>query len=130
MADPVPIFSNRCCTIEDGPRYLRCAIGPGLPQEIQECYRALAAECVRQQGKPILIIGAGGDDSFIHLAARDSMKAIAVAGVPRKFRLAVVAATSDMIAIYESAIVEARRCGFAARRFETEEQAAAWLEAP
>lgn len=130
MGEPDPTFSNRCCVIEDRPHYLRCAIGPGLPQEIQECYRALAAECMRQQGKPILIIGEGGDDSFIHLAARDSIKAIAVAGVPPKFRLAMVAATPDMVAIYESAILEAQRCGFQAKRFSTEKEAAAWLEAP
>ena len=35
-----------------------------------------------------------------------------------------------MIAIYDAAIVEAKRCGIAARRFRTEDEAAAWLLGP
>lgn len=130
MDPPGPIFSSRCCVIEDGPQYLRGTIGPGLPHEIQEGYRALAAECLARQGKRILVIGSSGGDPFLHLAGRDALKAIAVAGVPPGFRLAAVAATPDMIPVYDSAIAEAERCGMQARRFATEAEAAAWLEAP
>ena len=102
MDPPVRIFSSQCCVIDDGPQYLRCVVGPGLPSLIQECYRNLAAECLNRQGKRILVIGAGGGDSAVHLAGRDSMKAIALAGVPPGFRLAVVAATPDMDEVYET----------------------------
>lgn len=130
MGQPVRIFSSQCCVIDDSPQYLRCIVGSGLPHQVQECYRTLAAECLRRQGKRILVIGAGGGDSTVHLAGRDAMKALAIAGMPAGFRLAVVAATPDMIDIYDSAILEASSCGMQARRFDTEEQATAWLRAP
>jgi hypothetical protein len=124
------IFSSQCCAIDDRPQYLRCVVGAGMPHQVQECYRTLAAECLRRQGKRILVIGAGGGDSAVHLAGRDAMKALAVAGVPPGFRLAVVAATPDMVGIYDEAILEAESCGMQARRFESESEAAAWLGAP
>lgn len=130
MGQPVHIFSSQCCVIDDSPQYLRCIVGAGLPHQVQECYRTLAAECLRRQGKRILVIGAGGGDSTVHLAGRDAMKALAIAGMPAGFRLAVVAATPDMADIYDTAILEASSCGMQARRFDTEEQAAAWLRAP
>jgi hypothetical protein len=130
MGQPVRIFSSQCCVIDDSPQYLRCIVGAGLPHQVQECYRTLAAECLRHQGKRVLIIGAGGGDSTVHLAGRDAMKALAIAGMPAGFRLAVVAATPDMVDIYDTAILEAASCGMQARRFDTEEQAAAWLRTP
>jgi hypothetical protein len=66
----------------------------------------------------------------VPLAGRDSLRAIALAGVPPGFRLAFVALSSDMIAIYDAAVVEAGRRGIQARRFRTEEEAAAWLVSP
>lgn len=130
MGQAVRIFSSQCCVIDDGPQYLRCVIGPGMPHLVQECYRTLAAECLRRQGKRILVIGTGGGDSAVHLAGRDAMKAIAVAGVPPAFRLAVVAASPDLVDVYDSAIVEAAVCGMQARRFPDEAQADAWLRQP
>ena len=129
MRQPVRIYSSQCCVIEDAAEYLRCAVGPGLPSDIQACYRTLAAECLRRNGKRLLVIGRGGGDAQLHLAGRDALKAVAVVGVPPRFRLAVVAATPDMAAVYDAAIGEAQNCGMQARRFATEAQAAAWLRA-
>ena len=53
-----------------------------------------------------------------------------VAGVPPAFRLAVVAASPDLVDVYDSAIVEAAVCGMQARRFPDEAQADAWLRQP
>ena len=98
MDPPVRIFSSQCCVIDDGPQYLRCVVGPGLPSLIQECYRNLAAECLNRQGKRILVVGASGGDSAVHLAGRDSMKvsrlalaltvalSVACAASPRGYR--------------------------------------------
>jgi hypothetical protein len=129
--DPlVPIHRSACCDIGEAPAFLHCAIGPGQPHEIQECYRTLVNECLRRRGKSLLIVGAGGSDSFVHLAGRDSLRALALAGVPPGFRLALVAASADMIAIYDAAVIEASRRGIEARRLRDEEQAAAWLAGP
>jgi hypothetical protein len=130
MDPPLAVYRSPCCDIGDTRHYLRCVIGPGLPHEIQDCYRTLAAECLLRKSKRLLIVGACGGDSFVHLAGRDSLRAIALAGVPPGFRLALVAATADMIAIYDAAVVEAARRGIEARRLQTEEQAAAWLAEP
>lgn len=129
MDQPVRIYTSQCCVIEDAPQFLRCVVGPGLPREVQECYRTLAAECLRRQGKRVLVVGRGGGDPVLHLAGRDALKAIALAGVPPEFRLAVVAASPELAAVFDSAIDEAGRCGMQAQRFPAEEPAAAWLRA-
>ncbi|HEY9531970.1 MAG TPA: hypothetical protein VIQ55_11295 [Burkholderiales bacterium] len=126
----VPIYRSPACTIEEGEHYLHCTVGPGQPRDIQECYRTLATECLLRKGKSVLVVGGGGGDSFVHLAGRDSLRAIALAGVPPGFRLAFVALSSDMIAIYDAAVVEAGRRGIQARRFRTEGEATAWLVSP
>lgn len=126
----VPLCRSPACNIEEGEHYLRCAVGPGQPHEIQECYRTLATECLLRKGKSVLVAAGGCSDSFVHLAGRDSMRAIALAGVPPGFRLAFVALTPDMIAVYDAAVVEAGRCGIRARRFRTEDEAIAWLTSP
>ena len=99
------IFSSQCCVIDDSAQFLRCVVGAGMPHQIQECYRTLAEECLRRQGKRVLVIGSGGGDPAVHLAGRDAMKAIAIAGVSPDFKLAVVAATADMVDIYDTAIL-------------------------
>lgn len=124
------VYRSPCCDIGEAQRYLRCQVGPGQAHEVQDCYRTLAAECLVRKGKSLLVVGAGGGDSFVHLAGRDSLRAIALAGVPPGFRLALVAASADMIAVYDAAVVEAARCGIQARRFRTEEEACDWLLAP
>jgi hypothetical protein len=52
---------------------------------------------------------------------------MSVAGVPAGFRLALVAQDARLIAIYDAVVVEATRRGIEARRFRSEEEAAAWL---
>jgi hypothetical protein len=126
----VPVCRSPACNIEEGEHYLHCAVGPGQPHEIQECYRTLATECLLRKMKSVLVAGRSGGDSFVHLAGRDSLRAIALAGVPPGFRLALVALTADMIAVYDAAVVEAGRCGIQARRFRTEDEAVAWLTSP
>jgi hypothetical protein len=126
----VPVYRSAACNIEEAEHYLHCAVGPGHANDIQDCYRTLAAECLHRNGKSLLVVGAGGNDSFVHLAGRDSLRSIALAGVPPAFRLALVAATPDMIAVYDAAVVEAARCGIQARRFRAEAEAEAWLLSP
>ena len=53
---------------------------------------------------------------------------MALAGVPADFRLAVVADTANLIAVYDTAVVEAGRLGIDAKRFMNEQDAARWLE--
>ena len=107
--------------------WLRARVGPGLADEIQQCYRAVANHCVRDRCARVLILGLSQFDAFDHLALRDGLRSLAVAGMPRDFRLALVALTPDLIAIYDTVVIEAERLDIEARRFGTEAEAEVWL---
>jgi len=121
--------SSTSCAIDRTDGVLRVQVGPGLPDEVQRCYHAIATECVKQACQHVLIIGSSRIDAFSHLALRDVLRAMALAGLPAGFRLAAVAETANLIAVYDAAVVEAGRLGIESRRFMTEEDALRWLAA-
>jgi hypothetical protein len=128
MATSTPIRQTPGCAIERTEGRLRVAVGPALPDEVQECYRAFANECVTGGCNRVLIVGNAKIDAFSHLALRDVLRSMALAGVPVGFRVAVVADTANLIAVYDTAVVEAGRLGIDVRRFLTEQDASRWLE--
>jgi hypothetical protein len=117
------------CEIAKEERWLRASVGPGLAEEVQECFRAIVNQCLTQPCERVLVVGRAGTDAFAHLAVRDALRSMALAGVPPRFRLALVAATPDLIAIYDAAVLEAERLGIEARRLRTVEEAEQWLSA-
>jgi hypothetical protein len=127
MATTTDIHHAPGCEIDRQQGYIRATVGPGLAEEVQECYRTLASECVVRQCSRVLVIGIGTLDPFYHLAGRDALRSVALAGVPADFRLALVAKNPSLIAVYDAAVVEAGRLGLEARRFITEEEAERWL---
>jgi len=101
------------CEIDRDDHYLRATVGPGLAEEVQECYRMLANECLVRQCKRILVIGMATIDPFYHLAGRDALRSIALAGVPADFRLALVAKSPMLRAMMMRRIVcsgQPKRC--------------------
>jgi hypothetical protein len=127
MAAPVRIHQDAGCEIDWDEGFLRAMVGPGLAEEVQRCYRALATECITRQCSRLLVIGHATLDPFYHLAGRDALRSLALAGVPKDFRLALVAKSAGLIAVFDTAVVEAGRHGLDARRFLTEEEAETWL---
>jgi hypothetical protein len=125
-----PICSRPGCDIDEGAGYLRASVGPGLADEVQECYRAFVNECLKRQCSRALIVGRASVDAFYHLALRDALRAMSVAGLPPQFRIALVAQAPDLIAVYDAAVVEAGRCGIHARRFPALADAERWLAEP
>jgi len=121
--------STAGCRIDRTKERVRVEVGPALPDEVQECYRAMANECVTSGCTRVLVVGNASVDAFSHLALRDALRAMALAGLPARFRLAVVAETANLIAVYDAAVVEGGRLGIEARRFMTEEDALHWLAA-
>jgi hypothetical protein len=115
------------CDIRPANHHVRAFVGAGLAHEVQACYRSFVNECLQRQCERALIVGESGADAFVHLAARDAIHSMVVAGVPAGFRLAFVAADPGMIAVYDAAVVEARRNGMEARRFSDEASAEQWL---
>jgi hypothetical protein len=123
-----PLRSSTGCSIELKDGHLRVVVGPALPDEVQDCYRAFANECVIRACQRVLIVGNAKIDAFSHLALRDVLRSMALAGVPAGFRLALVADTANLIAVYDTAVLEAGRLGIDARRFMNEQDAASWLQ--
>jgi len=121
--------SMKVCDIQRKDGRLRALVGPGLATEVQDCYRSLAGACLQGGCRRVLVLGHSTIDSFYHLALRDALRSIALAGVPDGFRLAVVALTPSLIAVYDAAVIEAQRLGLEARRFMSEQDAEAWLMA-
>jgi hypothetical protein len=127
MATPAPTPPIDGCAIGPESGYLRARVAGSRADDVQECYRAIANECIQQGCRRLLIVGRSVSDAFAHLAGRDALRSMALAGVPAGFRLAFIAGTPDLIAIYDTAVVEARRLGIEARRFTAEKDAVAWL---
>lgn len=109
--------------------WLRVRVGQGLADEIQACYRQAAAECLRGTCHRILIVGTASFDPTAHLAGRDALRSLALAGVPSGFRIAFVALSANLVGIYDDAVLEAHRLGLEARRSGTEAEAEHWLAA-
>ena len=107
--------------------YVRAAVGPGSAGEIQKCYQDWACACLLGEYRRALLVGTSRGDEFAHLAARDAIASMALAGIPPQFRLAVVARNALLIAVYDAVVVAARRHGIDARCFQDEEDAVKWL---
>ena len=130
MDPATPIRHTEGCDIDQAAGFLRAMVGPGLADPVQECYRAFVHECLQRHCRRALVIGTAKSDAFNHLAVRDALRSMSVAGLPAGFRLAFVAGTPQLIAVYDAAVVEAGRCGIEARRFLSEADAQRWLEEP
>jgi len=127
MEPITPIRQSPGCDIGLAQGYIRVAVGPGLATQVQECYRAFVNECLQRGCTRALVAGTARIDEFQHLALRDALRSMALAGLPAGFRLALVAATPNLIAIYDAVLIEGARHGIEARRFPSEEAAVRWL---
>jgi hypothetical protein len=116
------------CEITVMDDHVRADVGPGHAGEIQKCYEDWACACLDGKCQRALLVGMSQGDEFAHLAARDAIASMAVAGMPAGFRLAVVARNVLLIAIYDAVVVAARRHGMDARRFQEEKEAVQWLQ--
>ncbi len=114
------------CSIRPAGNMVRAVVGPGSAEEIQDCYRTLAVFCIQSQVHCALVMSGDGS-STDHLALKDGMSCIAMAGLPMGFQLALVAGQSETQAVYALAEEAAQRSGINARLFKTEEEALSWL---
>jgi hypothetical protein len=127
MDSAAPIHHTQGCDIAERPGFLRAVVGPGLALEVQQCYRTVVNECLQRRCTRVLVVGRVKWEAFNHLALRDALRSMALAGLPEGFRLALVAETPDLIAVYDAVLMEALRYGIEAKRFRTEEEAVPWL---
>ena len=102
-------------------------MGPALADEVQACYRTAAMECLHGHCRRVLVLGLASFDPSAHLAGRDALRSLALAGAPNGFRLALVPRSANLVRIYDDAVLEAARLGLEAQRFESETDAERWL---
>ena len=115
------------CEISTVGGCVRGSVGRGHAHEIQKCYGDWARACLSEDVRCALLVGASDGDAFVHLAARDAIASMALAGLPERFRIAVVALNAQLIAVYDAVVVAAERRGIEARRFQDEASATGWL---
>jgi len=101
--------------------------GPSTAQELGELYREFAVLCVEKQYRQALVL-AGEDRRAGEQALRCAVTIMLLAGIPRDFRLALVAASTNVAAAYRLAQRDLCAAGVAARLFDSKQDAAGWLE--
>lgn len=115
--------------LRETPGRLVLEFGPTTPHELGELYRAFAVTCIEKQFRQALIL-AGDADRAGEQALRVAATIMLLAGIPRDFRLALVAASAEVAAAYRKAPGDLCAAGVAARLFDSERDAARWLEGP
>jgi hypothetical protein len=114
------------CTIDRSGDFVRCVIGPGTDEAIQECYRSLAVMCIESGVTKAIVLGAAGDPAA-HRALVAGLRCAALAGLPTEFKLALVANATALQQIFAQAQEEAGRAGIETRLFHEEGKALGWL---
>ena len=114
--------------ITECPGYVRVAFGGGSSAEISKTYRAFADVCI---GRPVscALLEAGDNDPQGHARLRDALGAMAkAAAIPEDFKLALVASSLAVDAVYRETQRELRAAGVNAWVFESGGEALEWLE--
>lgn len=94
---------------------------------VSEIYQAFALLCAREEVRRALL-KAGNEDPDAHFALRDTLVTLSrIAGIPLRFRLALVAGSSRIERVYRAVQSELGALGCEARVFRTERQAGRWL---
>lgn len=113
--------------LRQGQTHLRVEFGHSSFGEIAEAYRAMAVSCIRQDVTRVLIVIGDGDREG-EQALRDAMTMMVLAGLPTGFRLALVAHAPRARAVYRNARSDFNAAGVSTRMFDSEADAAQWLE--
>lgn len=93
-------------------------------------YQAFALLCARSKVSGALLDAGEEDLADAHYALRDTLVTVArIAEVPLRFRLALVARTGAIAAVYRKVQRELRALGCDARVFRIERRADRWLNA-
>jgi hypothetical protein len=95
--------------------------------EVSTVYQAFALLCARGKVRDALL-KADNEDADAHYALRDTLVTVArIAGIPLRFRLALVASSAPVEGAYRAMQRELRVLGCDARVFRTASEAHQWL---
>jgi hypothetical protein len=96
-------------------------------RELSEIYQAFALLCARQAVRGALL-KTGDEDADAHYALRDTLVTVArIAGIPLRFRLALVAGFRPTEEVFRTLQTELRALGCDTQVFRMEPQAVQWL---
>ena len=98
-------------------------------RELSETYQAFGMLCARRKVRAALLKASGEPvDAHAHYALRDVLVTVGrVAGVPLRFKLALVAGSEALERTYRALQPELRSLGCEYRVFRTERDAVRWL---
>ena len=95
--------------------------------EVSTVYQAFALLCARGTVRDALL-KADSEDADAHYALRDTLVTVArIAGIPLRFRLALVASSAPIEIAYGAMQRELRQLGCDARVFRAASEARQWL---
>ena len=114
--------------ITEGPQYVRVDFGSCDCLELLETYRSFVDLCVgKQVHRALLKAGDNAPDG--HHQLREALSAMARSvAIPPDFKLALVASTPPVEAVYREAQQALRAIGLNAWVFDTVPEAVEWLE--
>jgi hypothetical protein len=114
--------------ITECPAYVRVDFGSGDRLEVCETYRSFVDLCLDKQVSRALLL-AGDNEPNAHYQLREALWAMARAvAIAPDFKLALVASTPPVQAIYREAQQALRAIGLNAWLFGTAPEAVEWLE--
>lgn len=97
-----------------------------VPSEVSELYRMLAVECVEKQIDRVLVKAANCSPEG-HLALRDALTVMILAGIPSGFRLAMVTDMARVQHLFLELQGDLRRLSIHLALFTDEANAVEWL---
>lgn len=114
--------------ITEGPKYVRVDFGSCDFLELSETYRSFADLCIGKEVNRALLM-AGDNEPGGHRMLREALLSMArTVAIPHDFKLALVASTAPVEAIYREAQQALRAVGLNAWVFDTVPEAVEWLE--
>lgn len=115
--------------VDDGTAYLVVDCSRSFAHELSPLYRALALECVAKQPVRMLVSAAQSakGDPNDHLALRDALTLMVMAGLPPAFRVALVADAPGLRRSFLSLVLDLKQLGVTAAVCEDENEAWGWL---
>jgi hypothetical protein len=115
--------------LQEIPGCLVLEYGPSTAQELGELYREFAVLCIERQIPQALVL-IGEDRRSGELALRSAVTMMLLAGIPRDFKLALVATATGVAQAYRALEHDLCSAGVAARLFDSQQDAALWLDGP
>jgi len=114
------------CTLQDAGQFVQALVGAAPYRSILDCYTELLSICREHQIDRALVVSVDGD-ATTHAALDEALAALAQVHLPPHFKLAMVAESPAIFAVYQSAERTAAARRISASAFRSRREAVQWL---